>query len=308
MKHCHKIIALLSLSLSLVLMSCSGPSQKKKTEKTYVLYDINADHTGLATEEYYPKSKDRSKMTDEILDLLGDKTEKSDMTRPIPNGVNVQDTLYDKESGNLTVSFTRSYMTVTGTDETLMRAAIVKTLLQVKGVKTVTFQVDHTDLVSASGISGRMMDDNTFVMSMAGKDSPVQSADITLYYPDRDGTRLHKVKKKVTYSSNIHIARVVIDYLKKNPEVKNARPALPSGIQVSSLAVADGVCYVNFDSDISSKNNDVTEEACVYSIVDSLTDLYGINRVQISENGSNLSLRGHEGTLFEKNDTNVINK
>ena len=62
---------------------------------------------------------------------------------------------------------------------------------------------------------------------------------------------------------------------------------VPSGTKLISVSVVDGVCYVNLsDSFKNNKNPEVTEEVLLYSIVNSLTELQGVSKVQISINGS----------------------
>ena len=54
---------------------------------------------------------------------------------------------------------------------------------------------------------------------------------------------------------------------------------------MNTLAVKNGICYVSFDTALTDKPVDVSEEVLLYSIVNTLTSLPGINKVQISING-----------------------
>ncbi len=49
--------------------------------------------------------------------------------------------------------------------------------------------------------------------------------------------------------------------------------------------MVDGVCYVNLDEMFLNQNQEISEPVVLYSIVDSLTELTGIDKVQISING-----------------------
>ncbi len=71
-----------------------------------------------------------------------------------------------------------------------------------------------------------------------------------------------------------------------------------------NISVTDNVCYVNFDGAFLNNSLGGREELPIYSIVNSLTQLTTVNRVQFSVNGSPtvmfrdvLSL----DTLFEQN-------
>ena len=66
----------------------------------------------------------------------------------------------------------------------------------------------------------------------------------------------------------------------------------------------DGICYVNLDNGFLGQGYDVTEAVPVYSIVNSLTGLPGISRVQILINGeTDLVYREsiRFDTIFERN-------
>ena len=60
---------------------------------------------------------------------------------------------------------------------------------------------------------------------------------------------------------------------------------LPEGTVVNKVSTKDGVCYVDFNDKFLNKRSDVTEEATIYSIVNSLVELSNVNKVQITVNG-----------------------
>ena len=49
--------------------------------------------------------------------------------------------------------------------------------------------------------------------------------------------------------------------------------------------LVDGVCYVNLDETFLNQNQEISEQVVLYSIVDSLTELSSVSKVQISING-----------------------
>ena len=70
------------------------------------------------------------------------------------------------------------------------------------------------------------------------------------------------------------------------------------------MSTKDGICYVNFDEGFLGQGYNVLEEIPIYSIVNSLTEIPGINKVQILINGETNrvfqeSIRFE--TIFERN-------
>lgn len=56
--------------------------------------------------------------------------------------------------------------------------------------------------------------------------------------------------------------------------------------KVLNVSLTDNTCYVNLDSGFISGDTDVAEYIPIYAIVDSLTELQTVNKVQITVNGS----------------------
>lgn len=115
--------------------------------------------------------------------------------------------------------------------------------------------------------------------------SSVEST-LTLYFSDKNGTGLVKETRGVHYSTNISMEKLIMEQLIEGPKKSGATATMPSGTKLISVSVVDGVCYVNLSDSFKSQNPEVNEEIVLYSIVNSLTELQGVSKVQISVNGS----------------------
>ncbi len=306
-----KNLCLLGVILTLIIgtLAGCGSSSADDTEVVYVIYDLNSDKTALEQEPIEMEATSTDEMIQELVTELQGVSEVSDLMRPLPSGVMIQDYELDEESGKLTVSFTPTYSTLSGTNETLIRAAVVKTLLQVEAVRSVEFEVDHSALLQPNGNAYGPMNESTFVMTMVSTDEEFyeQEQVLKLYYPDESGEHLIMEEKEVTYDSNVPVGRVVMNYLKQIPETEGAKPAYSKETDLLSLSVADGVCYVNLESNFLTANTDVSETAAVYAIVNSLTELSGINKVLICVDGDILKPKTAEDTiLYTRNEELVV--
>ena len=67
-------------------------------------------------------------------------------------------------------------------------------------------------------------------------------------------------------------------------------PAISSDTKILSVAIQDGICYVNFDGSFQNTLLNVQEDVQVYSIVNSLVDTCGVTKVQFSVNGKSNSV------------------
>ena len=98
--------------------------------------------------------------------------------------------------------------------------------------------------------------------------------------------------------------KLVLEQLIRGPITKDAYPTIPSDTKILSVSTKDGICYVNFDEGFLGQGYNVLEEIPIYSIVNSLTEIPGINKVQILINGETNrvfqeSIRFE--TIFERN-------
>lgn len=95
-----------------------------------------------------------------------------------------------------------------------------------------------------------------------------------------------KEKVNVTGSSNISVEKLVVESLIRGPVSGDTDyPTLPPGTKILSISTKDGICYVNLNDGFLEQGYNVTEAVTIYSIVDSLTELSGISKVQILVNG-----------------------
>lgn len=292
-------LLLFALILSMLLQAC-GKDNGKKSGIT--LYNLNAEHTEFITEKYQPKETEPLPQAEELVKKLSDGSVEGERVRPLPRDITLQDMSLDQDTGLLTISFSRAYSDLDGSDETMIRAAVVKTLLQVKGIDLIDFQVDHTELTDASGNVVGAMDAASFVDGMTSKTSPKQKKTFVLYYPNGDGSALIKEERTISYSSNTPAYRTILETLQTKPSSKKARAAFPSSTQILSLSMAGGICYINFDSSFSSQSSNLPMRTSVYAIVNSLTELSSIKGVQISVDGENLKLDEEDmKTVFTRN-------
>lgn len=131
------------------------------------------------------------------------------------------------------------------------------------------------------------MDNGSFVENPGKQINSILQKNITLYFADKSGTKLLKENRTVHYSTNKSLDKVVLEELIAGPKnTEKMQATLPTGTNIVSISVVDGICYVNFDDTFQNNlNNSLKEQVILYSIVDSLTSLSGVEKVQIAING-----------------------
>ena len=79
-----------------------------------------------------------------------------------------------------------------------------------------------------------------------------------------------------------------IPLVDSDDEIVGSKATLPGTTKLINVSVADRICYLNFDSSFRNTiDNKLTEDVVLYSIVNSLTSLPTVDKVQISLDGEN---------------------
>ena len=157
-------------------------------------------------------------------------------------------------------------------------------------------------------VNGKMvgtMYAESFVENPGEQINTIQNTNLTLYFSNQAGDGLVKETRRVHYSSNISLEKLIMEQLLEGPESKNARSAIPSGTKLMSVSLVDGVCYVSFDENFKNQDYSVNEAIVIYSIVDSLSELSSISKVQISVNGDTSGVYRDSFKLADMYDRNL---
>lgn len=288
----------------LLLTGCNSGEEKEVVKSGYQIYYINSDETKLVAKSYVPESNSMKQMIDEFLKALSKQPDSVNYKCAKPESVIIQD--YYVEDEQLYLQFDGDYEQMSNATEVLMRAAYVRTLVQIPGVRRVSFYIDNQPITDSKGIPVGAMNEDTFVENSSGDINAYQEADLILYFANKEGDKLVQTTKSIIYSSNISLEKLVMEQLIKGPSDDNSEvyPAISGSTKLLSITVKDSICYVNLSDQFLKSKHEVTEEVQIYSIVNSLAELSTISKVQIAINGitdRKFQDRISFNTIFERN-------
>ena len=279
---------ILSIILALCLL-CSFASCKPKvgTEKNVTLYFANGTLDGVSGETAtVPVELSDQELVVEVLEKLLEGPKALGNQAVIPEGT----TLLSAKVGKtrVTVDFSNHFMnTQSIVDELLCRYSIVRTLSELGiGIQSVNILVNGNPLVSkvTGEPVGELSNDN-MVASLAGTEN-VSSENVVLYFAN-DEMYLSKENRTVETKSTDTLEKQIVTELCEGPESKGLLAALPAETKVITVEVKDAVCYVNLSKEFTEKMNSMLEEQLkIYALVNSLTELEHIDKVQILIEGA----------------------
>ncbi len=294
-------VLLLSLILLAVLAGC-GKEETAGEEQGYQIYYINKDETAVVRKAYEPEGETTEQLVAEFLRKLQVNPQEGEEKAAIPSGVSLKE--YSLENGQLSLHFDSAYLNMNKLYEILCRSAIVRTLCQIPEVEYVNFLVGNNPLMDSNETPVGPLSTESFVENMGDEINTYTETTLDLYFANADGDKLVDEMVAIRYSSNMSVEKLVLEQLIRGPITKDAYPTIPTETKILSVSTKDGICYVNLDEGFLSQGYNLLEAVPIYSIVNSLTEIPGINKVQILINGETNrvfreSIRFE--TIFERN-------
>lgn len=288
------------LSLSMIF-SITGCNREEAEKNEYQIYYMNMDMSKMVAEGYDSSGAEEEALIEELLACLQSAPESSKLRQTIPANVKING--IKKNGVYLHVDFSEQYKDIKPEEEIFIRAAIVKTLTQVPTCLLVAFTVNSEPLLAHDGSLVGSMSADSFVENPGKQINSSMETTLNLYFSSKEGTELVKEMRKVHHSTNISMEKLIVEQLIEGPKKSSNLATVPSGTKIISVSVVDGVCYVNLSDSFKSQNAEVTEEIVLYSIVNSLTELPSVSKVQISVNGNtdgNIRLRYELSKMYER--------
>lgn len=289
------------LLLTMLLLVGCQPKQAGKGEYLYQIYYLNPANTKLAAQDYYTDTVDREHLINELMTQFMNVPADVDSQSALSDRVVYRG--YNQEDMVLFLYFDNNYTSMKSDREILCRAALVKTLTQIQGIDYISIYSGDQPLVDANGTPIGMLSAADFAESISDVNA-FERTELTLYFTDEAGELLYPEKREVVYNTNTSMERVILEELISGPEKEGLLPTLDKNMKILSVSANENVCYVNFDTAFLSNSLEVKEYIPIYSIVNSLSELTTVNRVQISVNGSkDGSFRDAIplNTMFERN-------
>lgn len=287
MRNSKKTVILLLSALMIIFVFSACKNNKKN--QGYVVYYSNPSRNELVSRNYSPNASEDMALVKELYDAMKNAPDENTV-KVIPDNVILN--AYFIENNVLNMDFSAGYNDMSNIEQALFKAAIVKTVVQVPSVEYVYFHITGQPITDDNGIEIGLLNVSSFIAENDSYDESINKIETILYFSDSTGEKLVGEKREIIYNQNSSIESLIMENLIKGPVDSNNKRTLPAKLKVLNVSVKDGVCYVNFDSEILSSIADVSVKVSIYSVVNSLCELPSIKRVQFLVNGStNYTLR-----------------
>ena len=302
-----KAALILSLILIIVLSFAAGGCSKKTNLDNFTnvnLYFANAEKNDLKAESRPIENiSDKTKYVESVLTELLKGPSDSLLERIIPEKTRLIDAKV--ENSLATVNLSKAYLSEDGTDNILARYSIANTLFEISGISEVKIFVDGVEIKNSSGEPIGTISKSNVVKN--SEDLTQKSISVTLYFADDDANLVTERRSAPIIDNSVE--KTIVTELLKGPESDKLNATIPPGTRLISVETKENVCFVNFSSEFVTKHSggSTGEALTVYSIVDSLTELKNVDKVQFLVEGNKIDVYKHLefNEPFERDDSMV---
>ncbi len=276
--------------------------EQSMLERECELYFLNESESTLVAETRIVKYRDAYSLRAAVIEELisGPDTGRNKAV------LNRKTKLLSIDASNpaeLVADFNYRFMSGDAARDTLAAYAVIKTLCGLDSVERVKVTVEKNDIPDSEGEPIGFLADEDINLSTDTNTS--ETREITLYFADRKTNKLVPETRTITVTDQLPLAQYVIAELIKGTQNENCSSVLDPETILLSVNITDNICFVNMQSNFISRNTGSAdeEELAVYSIVNSLTELDNIGRVQFLIDGKKIESFGEipmDG-LFERN-------
>ena len=270
--------ALLALLLLASLPGCRA--EKAEEGPTLTVYYVSTLDYGEGGSFVEPVHVPLQSGTDQIhtaLHSLEEPPPQSGLATAFIRGTRIES--YLLEGSVIRVDLSPAYIGLSELEQTAVKACLTLTLCGLDEIEAVDLCVDGSTV--AEGLEpSLLMVENT--------DSNELEKRLLLYFPDSAGRYLVPEYRVLTVGRDKLTAEYVMEELLEPEPGEGRHSPFPEGTRLLSVEQKNGVCTVNLSREFIDRRGGTAAEQrmCVYSIVDSLTRIDGVERVRFRVEGN----------------------
>lgn len=211
----------------------------------------------------------------------------SNLKSVVPQNLSILD--YDLNNYLLTVNFSNEYNKMTEIDKLIFKAGFVWSLTDTDFVNGVKFLVDGKDI--SYNEQCQILNRNNIVLNPFISPDKIQQETVVLYFANKEN-KLVAEERNIEFKQNKSMELHIVEELIAGPIQNNTLKTIPLETKIRNIKTEDSICYIDLSSDFINKMppDQQQQTLAIYSIVNSLTNLDAINKVQFLIDGEKTTL------------------
>lgn len=259
------------------------------------LYFLDSSTSLMKAEKRDIKGENNADIFANVLSELKAGPKIEGLSKIIPDNVIFESANIDH--GLATLNISKEYLEMKSGEELLCRGSIVWTLTGLEFVDSVIITVDGKELTKTNGEPiGRMTREDIVIDGVVSPEVTHYQT-VKLYFGNADATGLQIEEREIEVNPNEALEKYIMEELIKGPADSDLIATVPSETKIREIKTTqDGICYVDLSNEFVTRHNggSTGEILTVYSIVNSLTELNKVKRVQFLIEGEKVEeYKGH---------------
>ncbi len=272
-------LCILILSVCVILIVCGKIDllPKKDAENAVAIYYISEDGADLVAESItVPDTSRRGQLRHLITQLI---TPPSGKISPLCDGTTLLSVTIKDETA--VVDFSKEFSNKDDKKQTLAPVAVAKTLCSLDFITGVQILVEGKNAIGADGKPLGIIWESDLVINK-GEPTQAPKTTLVLYFSDENAEYLVSERRNIEIANGDTVEKTVVNALISGPTEVGRVKTIPSETKLLSIETKNGVCFVNLSKEFVEKHSggSTGERLAVYSIVNSLTELGTIDKVQ----------------------------
>lgn len=208
------------------------------------------------------------------------------------------------------INFTDSFYGLSESRRLLCIAGAVYTLTELDFLRNVYFYVNNEPLLNINGDAAERYNRNNVAINPSLDPEKTNRRQVVLYFTNAQQRWLMPEERSIEIKQSQTTEYQIVEQLIQGPLDSSLVPTVSSEVKIRDIKTEEGICYVNLSSEFVTKHNggSAGEVMTIYSIVNSLTELDTVKKVQFLVEGEKLTeYKGHLdfSKTFER-DTSLI--
>lgn len=211
----------------------------------------------------------------------------SNLKSTVPQNLSILN--YNLNDNLLTVNFSKDYNKMTEIDKLIFKASFVWSLTDTDFVKNIKFLVDGKSI--AYNKQSEILNRNNIVLNPSISPDKIQQETVVLYFANKEN-KLVAEDRNIEFKQNKSMELHIVEELIAGPEQSDTLKTIPLETKIRNIKTEDSICYVDLSSDFINKMppGQQQQSLAIYSIVNSLTNLDTVNKVQFLIDGEKTTL------------------
>ncbi len=284
------LVLVLLLGIGLYTAVTYYPSETKSDSMSINIYFVNPTSNGLEAEQHAITRGDEESMTLAVLTKLLEGPKETNLVKSIPSEVRLDDVIITADHV-AEVSLSTSYKSLTPQQELFCRAALVWTLTGLEFIDNVHIYIGNEELLSLNGQPLGLLNRENVVITDDVLNVKTEKRTVKLYFSDTNAMYLVTEEREIEINPNQPIERSLMEELLKGPIEETSYRTIPIETVIIDITTGEGICFVNLNADFMNKflGGSSSEELMLYSIVDTLTELSYVTKVQFLIEGNKIA-------------------